>query len=235
MAQAIANLIRNAIGSGKLAQGTKLPSEQQLVEHFGTSRPICREALRILQSEGLLVVSRGNNGGARVQSPNPDHIGLHASILLKLRKATLHDTFEVRELIEPAAIARLATPPKKEVLRQLAQIAAAQKYAVGDRAAFSACDIEFRHVLLDNCDNEPLRLIGLVIEQLISSQLAIIAKTIPLHKYEIPEEEYAVKIKETLIEQISHGDAEAAAKTWRDYLQDYQRGLLRHGGKNLLL
>jgi DNA-binding FadR family transcriptional regulator len=233
-AQAIANLIRDEIGSGRLPQGAKLPSEQELVAHFGTSRPTCREALRILQSEGLLVVTRGNNGGARVLTPQPERLAQHASLLLKLRKATLHDTFEVRELIEPAAVAHLAANANK-ALSKLAQIAAGQKYVIGDRAAFAQYELEFRRLLLDSCNNEPLRLIGLVIDQLICRQLDIISKSIAPHEFEIPEEEYAVKVKEELIELIAKGEASKAADLWRNYLQEYQRGVMRHGGKELLL
>ena len=56
------------IASGDLRPGDTLPSERELAEQFHRSRPSVREALRMLQQDGLLKISLGSAGGAVVQS-----------------------------------------------------------------------------------------------------------------------------------------------------------------------
>ena len=55
----IARELRNAIATGRIAPGEKVPSESQLMEHFGVARMTVRQALGELRSEGLLVAEHG--------------------------------------------------------------------------------------------------------------------------------------------------------------------------------
>src|SRR5213592_4815792 len=73
--------IRRAIQLGRFEGGTRLPSERELAQQFGVSRTTVREAIRVLQGEGLVDVKRGRNGGAVVISPREsrEQIALHLS------------------------------------------------------------------------------------------------------------------------------------------------------------
>ena len=55
----IAAGLRDAIGAGRLSPGDKVPSESQLMEHFGVARMTVRQALSELRAEGLLVAEHG--------------------------------------------------------------------------------------------------------------------------------------------------------------------------------
>ena len=81
--------------------GEKLPNENDLSEQLGISRTTLREAIRILTSEGLLVVRRGK--GTFVsdqinQYADPELLGLGA---LTDTKITLRDLYEARRIFEP--------------------------------------------------------------------------------------------------------------------------------------
>jgi len=67
----IADELRSLIVSGKVAEGDSLGREPDLVERFGVSRPSLREALRILEAEGLITVVRGVLGGVVVRDGHP--------------------------------------------------------------------------------------------------------------------------------------------------------------------
>jgi DNA-binding FadR family transcriptional regulator len=56
--QRVADELRSLIVSGELSEGESLGREPDLVERFGVSRPSLREALRILEAEGLITVQR---------------------------------------------------------------------------------------------------------------------------------------------------------------------------------
>lgn len=65
----IADQLREAIDKGKFAEGDKLPSETELVEHYGVSRMTVRNALSVLQGEGLVVSEHGKGVYVRPRPP----------------------------------------------------------------------------------------------------------------------------------------------------------------------
>src|ERR1700709_204673 len=107
VAELTAARIRTAIVLGELATGDNMPSEAQLITDFRVSRPTIREAVRILESEGLISVTRGAKGGARAGRPAPSTGARAAGLALQTRRATIGDIYETRMIIEPPA-ARLA-------------------------------------------------------------------------------------------------------------------------------
>ena len=65
----IADHLRVAIGQGRLRPGEQLPSEAQLMEHYGVARMTVRNALRILQDEGLTTAEHGRGVYVRPRPP----------------------------------------------------------------------------------------------------------------------------------------------------------------------
>src|ERR1700682_2895103 len=68
-AEIVADELRRQIIDGELSDGDLLPRQELLVEQFNVSLVSLREALRILETEGLVSVQRGNRGGAAVHAP----------------------------------------------------------------------------------------------------------------------------------------------------------------------
>lgn len=67
--QQIADTLRNAITSGQLASGERLPSEPKLVEYFGVARMTARQAIQELKGEGLVVSEHGRGVFVRPVPP----------------------------------------------------------------------------------------------------------------------------------------------------------------------
>ena len=107
----IADELRALIVSGQLAEGESLGREPDLVERFGVSRPSLREALRILEAEGLITVVRGVLGGVIVHQPSERMTARTAALVLQSRNVTLGDVHQARSVIEPAAVRILAVVP----------------------------------------------------------------------------------------------------------------------------
>ncbi len=90
--------IRNLLRDGRLRSGDRLPSERTLANDLGVGRPVVREALRMLESTGLIEVRRGS--GAYASSHG------RASLLQGLlaggepRRKELFDLLEVRRALE---------------------------------------------------------------------------------------------------------------------------------------
>ena len=68
----LANELRERILSGEFPEGTSLPPERDMVVQTQMSRTTVREALRILEVQGLIRIRTGRSGGAFVQRPGGD-------------------------------------------------------------------------------------------------------------------------------------------------------------------
>src|SRR4051794_2911660 len=93
-AELVASDLRRQIIRRTLSAGDALPNETALMEVYDVSRPTLREALRILESEGLVSVKRGAHGGARVHLPDVSIAAKYAALLLQVRGTTIADVFE---------------------------------------------------------------------------------------------------------------------------------------------
>jgi len=106
--QVIVSQIREAVDAGKLRVGDRLPQEKDLIEQFGFSRAVIREALRTLEAEGLIRLVSGRNGGAEICEPDPLKFVPAITTLMRLQNTSIEQVHETLELIEPI-IAELAT------------------------------------------------------------------------------------------------------------------------------
>jgi DNA-binding FadR family transcriptional regulator len=112
--------IEQAIYAGKLTPGDRLPPERELAEIFGLSRMTIRDALRILESNGLVEIRLGANGGAFVREPNFGSLSHSISSMIKFKRATLLELAEARKIIETATAelaAKRATEEDLEAMR----------------------------------------------------------------------------------------------------------------------
>ncbi len=92
--------IKDAIISGRLKTGDRLPNERELCGLFGVSRPTLREALRTLEALGIVEIRLGSSGGIFVSEPQGDHVGAALGALLQFRRATVQELAEFRVSFE---------------------------------------------------------------------------------------------------------------------------------------
>ena len=105
LSQRTAETLRAQILEEKRYQyGEKLPNENELSETLGISRTTLREAIRILISEGLLVVKRGRGTFVADQFDQYTDSSMDVQELFKM-KVTLRDLYETRLICEPQAAA----------------------------------------------------------------------------------------------------------------------------------
>jgi GntR family transcriptional repressor for pyruvate dehydrogenase complex len=115
----LADELRERILSGDFAEGTGLPPERVLVTQTGLSRTTVREALRILEVQGLVRIKAGRTGGAFVQQPGEDAMSKTVDHIIRGRQIRHSALLETREAIEPHC-ARLAA--KNRSAAQLADL-----------------------------------------------------------------------------------------------------------------
>src|SRR6202142_4536054 len=98
---ALANELRESILSGEFLEGTSLPPERDMVVQTRMSRTTVREALRILEVQGLVRIKTGRSGGAFVQRPDGDSVANSVSLLIRGRQIRMAALLETREGVEP--------------------------------------------------------------------------------------------------------------------------------------
>ena len=102
----VASEFRERILSGELADGCLLRTQEDLLEQYQASAPSVREELRILESEGLATVRRGNVGATVVHVPGEDSAVYMLGLVLQARKVGLADVAAALQLIDGVVIGR---------------------------------------------------------------------------------------------------------------------------------
>lgn len=115
--------LRSEILDGKLAEGTKLQSEVELAERFGLGRVSVREALRLLERDGLVKIRRGPSGGIFVAHPDIRQVSEALALLLRMRDTTLGAFAKFRLHLEPHVSELAATNATDEQREQILSIA----------------------------------------------------------------------------------------------------------------
>src|ERR1700759_310701 len=92
-AERVAAHLRRRIIRGELVEGAALPSESDLIEEFGVSRPTMREAILLLEAESLVVIRRGVHGGARVRAPQRAVAARYAGRILQHQGTRIRDVY----------------------------------------------------------------------------------------------------------------------------------------------
>ena len=156
----VAERIRATIFNDKLALFQRMPSERDLAAQFGVSRVVIREAIRTLESSGLVTVKKGPKGGIFVTQDYERPIVDTITNLLAGGEATLDDLFEMRLLIEPYAAARVAERGSEADFAMLeGRIAQAEREHAADRSVRHAY-IDFHRQVIRLAGNPLLAIVG---------------------------------------------------------------------------
>lgn len=159
--ESVAHQIRQAIFSGLLAPGHKLPPERELAARFQTSRVALREALRALEKEGIITIKRGSGGGAFVADFDNALRALVDSLhtVVKLGQAKSACLTEVRTILEPQ-ITRLATLRATPAdLSAIEAVVLAQEEELRAGQLSRRYDMEFHRRLADAAHNPVLSIV----------------------------------------------------------------------------
>src|SRR5262245_25847064 len=108
MAELVASHLREQILSGELADGDVLPKEEALRQNYPVSKPSFREAMRILEAEGLVAVRRGKVGGAVVVKPSATNVAYTLALVLRSEHVHLPEVARALREVEPSCAALCA-------------------------------------------------------------------------------------------------------------------------------
>ena len=213
----IADELRAAIVEGRFKIGERLPTEDELAQRFGVSRPSVREALKRLAAQNLVRARRGPTGGNFVVQPSYEELAESlsgaATLLVGLGALDIEEIIEARRILQGGCLEQAAGKANAEHLRGLELALERQQDPEISDEAFCAADVAFHRALVDATGNGMLRFVMYtVIEALIPVTNMVV--TVARERTVIVEHHAA------MIRLLEAGDA-AALRDRMDSLLDY--------------
>jgi DNA-binding FadR family transcriptional regulator len=232
--QQIADELRRLIILGELDEGDSLGHEPDLIERFGVSRPSLREALRILEAEGLISVIRGVQGGVVVHRPDQRLTARTAAMVLQARNVPLADVFEARTIIEPAAVRILAAGrTRRACAKKLRSLIAEEEDAIDDPEAFGEANARFHEGLVEMAGNQTLTIVAEMLNEVVARAVTMVSQADP-DGGSTAIRRRGVRSQERLVTLIEQGDIDAAEAHWRTHMGIVGRVMLGQRAKTVI-
>lgn len=213
----IANAIEERIVGRSLRAGDPLPSETDLARQFGVNRSTIREAIRELETHGLLGRGRGRKR-LRVTHPEPRHVSSGVSRALALHDVTFHELWEAMMAIEPAAAEYAAARRSAAQVQALVRAGARFVRAGADTGEAVAAVVEFFTAVAAASGNQVLAMSQAPLNLLLAPALARMLDRVPQARARIREAQGRIT---AAIKLQRHEQA----RTWMEkHIRDFKRG-----------
>jgi DNA-binding FadR family transcriptional regulator len=216
----LANELRERILSGEFTEGTPLPPERELVTQTMMSRATVREALRILEVQGLVRIRAGRAGGAFVQRPDKESLARSMALLIRGRQIRLAALLETREAIEPFCAelaARHRTTADLTVLNAANDAIAEENNTLAD---FLQANVDWHIAVAAASHNE------LLAGFMIALSRAIYAATENEAFVDDEVRQVTIRAHRSITEAIRRQDADAAVRRMKRHVHNYAQAVL---------
>jgi GntR family transcriptional repressor for pyruvate dehydrogenase complex len=231
--QRIVEQVEDAVARGQLKPGERLPSERELVTQFGASRSTVREALRVLESNGIVRSRPGDPHGPEILPFSTTALAKQMTRLAQVDQLSLAELLSFRMILDGSATmlaARLRSADELAAMEQTIAVmadaidAGYDEFSEADVAFHDAIALASRNSLIQIC-NQVVR--GVVIS-LISDKVSRALDSEALMRESLEHHQ-------EVLEAIRQGDGVSAAETSRRNLYDYYAGYLPEEDREPLL
>lgn len=212
MSEVIVEKIRELMREGQLKPGDRLPPERDLCERFGVSRVTMREALRLLESAGLVDIRVGGRGGAFVTAPSSNRVGEGLADLVTLSVIGAADVAEVRLVLEVEIVPLVCERVTEEDLTALEAICERSAEALRNGEYSVDMSLEFHNAVAQATHNPAL-------EMLVESFRGPMLMSLQEARDIAPEMGgLGTKEHKQFIEAVRRRDADEATRIMREHL-----------------
>lgn len=208
----LAEAIAEGIVDARMRPGDRLPVEAAMVLQYGAGRASIREALRILEAEGIVETRVGASGGAFVASPRRESIARPLSVLMRMSDIGLREILDARLLVEPALAASAAVHRTTEQATQLQDAAAALELLDEGGEEWRRMNREFHTAIAEAAANRPLAVMWDVLSMIADGHDAGVRY--PAHSLHDAEAAHR-----KILKAIVAGDADTAEAAMRTHLE----------------
>ncbi len=225
--QDVVEQIQNAIVSGKLEPGSKLPAERELKDMFDTSRGTLREALRVLEQKGLIEIKLGVSGGAIVKRINTEVMAESLALLIRSGQVSLEHLAEFRIKTEGSLVELAVQRAAPKDIRELEKLFKRAKacYEKNDWENFLKMD-EKMHTHIGTMTQNP---VFQFVQKTIHDNIHLYySEYLPMDRDRTLEN---LTDFEKLIEAMKKGDARTASEIIVDHVKRFNDKMLEQNRK----
>ncbi len=217
-AELVANQIRGAIARGELVAEQRLAPQPDLADQFDVSAPTMREALRILETEGLVRVQRGVKGGTIVQHPSLEAMSRQLGMYLQMSGATIADAYRARIVLEPGAVRLLADNIEPEIIDELESVVDTLEATIDDPGEFAKHGARFHLLLLERSGATSLAALGQLITEIVQRPIDTVVGRMS-EKARRERGAAGVVVQRKLLKLLRGGDSARAARFWQRHVE----------------
>lgn len=152
-------IVRDIVEMG-LKEGDQLPTESAMLEEFDVGRASLREALRMLESFGLISIKQGQKGGPVVAAIDPVDLARSLSFYFHMTGATYGELIEARLVIEPVMARLAAERQDPEQIERLRDVIERERSGSLEEPVYVGLANEFHYMVSGMSGNHVLDLIG---------------------------------------------------------------------------
>lgn len=217
--QRIVEQIEDAITRGDLKPGQRLPSERQLVAQFGASRPTVREALRVLESNGLVRSRPGDPNGPEILPFSPIGLAKQMTRLAQVDEISIAELVSFRMILDGSASLLAARLRSAEELAAMAKSITDMEMAI-DRGyeEFSQADVTFHDAVASASQNALIQVCNRVVRGVV---LSLISDKVNHARDRHALMQQSLQHHRDVLEAIRLRNGVSAARISRQKLYDY--------------
>jgi GntR family transcriptional regulator, transcriptional repressor for pyruvate dehydrogenase complex len=214
LAESIARRIMQDIRRQKLEPGSMLPAESAMLERLGVGRGSLREALRILEINGLVILKPGPKGGPVVAGQNPTAFGQVMTLHLQSLGATYRELLQARVEYE-VLLARKAAERKDARPADVARAALVATDDVHDDQRYGAASADFHRSIGFAAGNPVLRMVSDAIYSIWAIRVTRVL-------YPVEQRDDVLRQHEAIARAIERHEPRRAERLMREHMTAYQ-------------
>lgn len=211
----VAERLIEQIGARQLKPGDVLPPERELVRAYGVGRSSVREALRMLESKGL--ISSNGNGAFSVASPS-NALNESLDLLVTLEEGSYAELFEVRRFVEGEAAALAASRRTKAQLRRLHDEITAMEDGLSSEERFIGADLRFHLTVAEATRNR-------IVVHLMNAIRGLLHRSLSSAYHIAGSPERAIEMHRLIAEAIADRHPEEARQRMQEHVARVERDI----------
>jgi GntR family transcriptional regulator, transcriptional repressor for pyruvate dehydrogenase complex len=214
----VAERLLALISSRHLGPGDPIPAERELGQLYRVGRSSIREALRMLESKGVI---RSEPNGSFTVADFANTLNHSLDFLLSVDQADFGELFEVRHMLEAEAAALAATRRRESHVEQMARETDAMAAALGSEHDFITADLRFHLTIAQATDNRLIVHLMHAIRTLLQRSLA--------SSFHVPgSPEHAIEMHRLILDAIAARDPDGARRQMHEHVSRVEREVKRY-------